>query len=201
MEYEKEFLVEQQYLEKTCSFIKENLTREEADCSDEKDQIISARKEMWENVSFRGGFDNVVEAHQALESIQAQSARYDAAHKRIDHYRQALDCPYFARIDFTENGYESYPAEKIYIGLSNIQDEESYETYVYDWRTPIASLFYRYEPGKVEYQAPSGTIHGTVSLKRQYEIKNSTLNYFLILTSISWTTCCVKHSLTMLPHK
>lgn len=48
MEYEKEFLVEQQYLEKTCSFIKENLTREEADCSDEKDQIISARKEMWE---------------------------------------------------------------------------------------------------------------------------------------------------------
>lgn len=112
MEYEKEFLVEQQYLEKTCSFIKENLTREEADCSDEKDQIISARKEMWENVSFRGGFDNVVEAHQALESIQAQSARYDAAHKRIDHYRQALDCPYFARIDFTENGYESYPAEK-----------------------------------------------------------------------------------------
>lgn len=178
MEYEKEFLVEQQYLEKTCSFIKENLTRDEADCSDEKDQIISARKEMWENVSFRGGFDNVVEAHQALESIQAQSARYDAAHKRIDHYRQALDCPYFARIDFTENGYESYPAEKIYIGLSNIQDEESYETYVYDWRTPIASLFYRYEPGKVEYQAPSGTIHGTVSLKRQYEIKNSTLNYF-----------------------
>ena len=61
---------------------------------------------MWENVSFRGGFDNAVEAHQALESIQAQSGRYDAAHKRIDHYRQALDSPYFARIDFTEQGFE-----------------------------------------------------------------------------------------------
>ena len=102
MEYEKEFIQEQQYLDKTCTFIRENLQREEQACSDEKEQIISARKEMWENVSFRGGFDNAVEAHQALESIQAQSGRYDAAHKRIDHYRQALDSPYFARIDFTE---------------------------------------------------------------------------------------------------
>ncbi len=178
MEYEKEFIQEQQYLDKTCTFIRENLQREEQACSDEKEQIISARKEMWENVSFRGGFDNAVEAHQALESIQAQSGRYDAAHKRIDHYRQALDSPYFARIDFTEQGFESSPAERIYIGLFTVQDEDSYEPYVYDWRTPIASLFYRYETGPVEYQAPSGTIRGTVSLKRQFEIKESTLNYF-----------------------
>ena len=127
MEYEKEFIQEQQYLDKTCTFIRENLQREEQACSDEKEQIISARKEMWENVSFRGGFDNAVEAHQALESIQAQSGRYDAAHKRIDHYRQALDSPYFARIDFTEQGFESSPAERIYIGLFTVQDEESYE--------------------------------------------------------------------------
>lgn len=178
MEYEKEFIQEQQYLDKTCTFIRENLQREEQACSDEKEQIISARKEMWENVSFRGGFDNAVEAHQALESIQAQSGRYDAAHKRIDHYRQALDSPYFARIDFTEQGFESSLAERIYIGLFTVQDEDSYEPYVYDWRTPIASLFYRYETGPVEYQAPSGTIRGTVSLKRQFEIKESTLNYF-----------------------
>ena len=62
MEYEKEFIQEQQYLDKTCTFIRENLQREEQACSDEKEQIISARKEMWENVSFRGGFDNAVEA-------------------------------------------------------------------------------------------------------------------------------------------
>ena len=88
------------------------------------------------------------------------------------------DSPYFARIDFTEQGFESSPAERIYIGLFTVQDEDSYEPYVYDWRTPIASLFYRYETGPVEYQAPSGIIRGTVSLKRQFEIKESTLNYF-----------------------
>ena len=47
MEYEKEFIQEQQYLDKTCTFIRENLQREEQACSDEKEQIISARKEMW----------------------------------------------------------------------------------------------------------------------------------------------------------
>ena len=113
MEYQKEFAAEQQYLDRTLGFIRENLAREEAACSDEKEQIVSARKEMWENVSFRGGFDNAVEAHQVLESIQAQSGRYDAAHKRIDHYRQSLESPYFARVDFTESGYESSPPEKI----------------------------------------------------------------------------------------
>lgn len=178
MEYQKEFVLEQQYLQKTLDFIRENLAREEAICSDEKEQIILARKDMWENVSFRGGFDNAVEAHQVLESIQAQSGRYDAAHKRIDHYRQSLDSPYFARIDFTENGFESSPPEKIYIGLFTVQDEDSYETYVYDWRTPIASLFYRYETGPAQFDAPSGTIRGDISLKRQYEIKDGQLNYF-----------------------
>ena len=103
-----------------------------------------------------------------LESIQAQSGRYDAAHKRIDHYRQSLESPYFARVDFTESGYEFSPPEKIYIGLFTVQDEDSYETYVYDWRTPIASLF----------QAPSGVIKGEVSLKRQFEIQDGKLSYF-----------------------
>ena len=61
MEYQKEFVAEQQYLDRTLGFIRENLAREEAACSDEKEQIVSARKEMWENVSFRGGFDNAVD--------------------------------------------------------------------------------------------------------------------------------------------
>ena len=47
MEYQKEFAAEQQYLDRTLGFIRENLAREEAACSDEKEQIVSARKEMW----------------------------------------------------------------------------------------------------------------------------------------------------------
>lgn len=166
MEYQKEFAAEQQYLDRTLGFIRENLAREEAACSDEKEQIVSARKEMWENVSFRGGFDNAVEAHQVLESIQAQSGRYDAAHKRIDHYRQSLESPYFARVDFTESGYESSPPEKIYIGLFTVQDEDSYETYVYDCATPLQASFTATRPGRPSFRRPPASSKGRFSLKR-----------------------------------
>ena len=74
MDYSKEFAAEQAYLEKTQDFITRSLAQEEAILSEEKDKIIDARKDMWENVSFKGGFNNVVEANQALEAIQVHGA-------------------------------------------------------------------------------------------------------------------------------
>ena len=50
--------------------------------------------------------------------------------------------------------------------------------YVYDWRSPIASVFYRFVMGQVFYYAPGGRITGEVNLKRQYEISNGVLEYF-----------------------
>lgn len=50
--------------------------------------------------------------------------------------------------------------------------------YVYDWRSPIASVFYRFMTGEAFYDAPCGRVTGELNLKRQYEIKNGTLEYF-----------------------
>lgn len=175
MDYSKEFAAEQAYLEKTQDFITRSLSQEEAILSEEKDKIIDARKDMWENVSFKGGFNNVVEANQALEAIQVRAASYDAAHQRAQKYLRARQNPYFARVDFAEG---SWPAEPIYIGLSTLMDEDSYETFVYDWRAPISSIFYQFETGPVHYQAPSGQISGTMTLKRQFDIRDGKLNYF-----------------------
>lgn len=176
MDYNQEFALEKEYLESTQKFISTALEKELESISDEKGRIIDARKNMWENVSFKGGFDNAVEAIQVLEGIQNQAASYNAANERIELYQKALESPYFARIDFTEKGQTI--CDKIYIGLSTLMDEDTYETYVYDWRAPICSIFYQYEVGPVEYKAPSGTIRGEVTLKRQYDITNGTLNYF-----------------------
>lgn len=54
--------------------------------------------------------------------------------------------------------------------------------YIYDWRSPIASVFYRFMLGSASYEAPVGTITDSVERKRQYDIKNSRLNYFLDTT-------------------
>jgi len=87
-----------------------------------------------------------------------------------------ISSPYFGRFDFVEEGL--HENEKIYIGLYNLMDQNTGEVYVYDWRSPISSVFYRYELGEVMYATPIGMSQGKVSLKRQYQIRESKLKYF-----------------------
>jgi DNA helicase-2/ATP-dependent DNA helicase PcrA len=46
---------------------------------------------------------------------------------------------------------------------------------VYDWRSPVASMFYDYEYGKASYTCPAGVINGVLSLKRQFIIEDGEL--------------------------
>jgi DNA helicase II / ATP-dependent DNA helicase PcrA len=50
---------------------------------------------------------------------------------------------------------------------------------VYDWRAPVSSLFYDFETGAAEYRAPSGTIRGDVTLKRQFRIRGGRMELML----------------------
>lgn len=75
--------------------------------------------------------------------------------------------PYFGRIDFKSNN----EIEKVYLGLSSVIDDK-FNIYVYDWRSPIASMYYDYEVGPSSYEAPMGKIDGEIILKRQYRIKD-----------------------------
>ena len=57
-----------------------------------------------------------------------------------------ISSPYFGRFEFIEKGFSE--KEQIYIGLYNLMDRNTGEVYVYDWRAPISSIFYRYELGE-----------------------------------------------------
>lgn len=85
------------------------------------------------------------------------------------------DATYFGRIDFESNK----KTRKIYVGVHNFQDNESNENLVYDWRAPIASLFYDYELGYGEYETETNTIKGTISLKRQFKVRKGEMEYML----------------------
>ena len=87
-----------------------------------------------------------------------------------------IKSPYFARIDFKFDDEDEF--EKIYIGRSSLRKNSYQEMYVYDWRSPIASVFYRFMTGEAFYDAPCGRVTGELNLKRQYEIKNGILEYF-----------------------
>ena len=65
--------------------------------------------------------------------------------------------------------------DKIYIGITHVEDEENEKYLVHDWRAPICSMFYDYELGKASYLAPEGMITGEITNKRQFTIKDGKL--------------------------
>lgn len=93
---------------------------------------------------------------------------------RIERLKKSKDKPYFARIDFKEEGKKN--PEQIYIGKANIMKDT--ENVVVDWRAPVSSLYYDGRLGRVSYEAPIGTIDGELLLKRLFEITNGKLESF-----------------------
>lgn len=177
IEYKDKYFEESQYLEEIIDLLKYKLELETNNLAEQKIDLVAARKEMWENTTHSStDFDKLSDLNQYLSALQAQTFTYTELAKRITKYEKMLESPYFSRIDFTEDGYDD--TEKIYIGLFNLMDEDTHEIKVYDWRAPISSVFYRCEPGPVEYTAPAGVIKGNVSLKRQYKITNGKMEYF-----------------------
>lgn len=173
-EIQKEELM---YLEKTFSIIKAMLEKEKESLNPKLGKVIASRREMWEKSAHSSeDFDGIPEMNQYLNEVNAETRNYTSSEKRINRHERMLKTPYFGRFDFTEDGYDD--VEKIYVGLYNLIDERTDDIYVYDWRAPISSIFYRNELGKGSYKSPVETIYGDVLLKRQYKIEDSKLKYF-----------------------
>jgi DNA helicase II / ATP-dependent DNA helicase PcrA len=84
--------------------------------------------------------------------------------------------PYFGRIDFVTGEYDR---AAIYIGIYTFTDERERTNLIYDWRAPVASMFYDFELGEAWYATPSGKVAGNVALKRQYKISEGKMEFML----------------------
>ena len=60
--------------------------------------------------------------------------------------------------------------EKMYIGPATFFDEDD-NVQVYDWRAPIASLFYEGTLGELQYETPNGFEKAQAFLKRDIVIR------------------------------
>lgn len=122
------------------------------------------------------GFEALVELSQYINPVTDKIIDYEEEEHKILLLEKMIKSPYFARIDFNFDDEDEF--EKIYIGRSSLRKNSYQEMYVYDWRSPIASVFYRFMTGEAFYDAPCGRVTGELNLKRQYEIKNGILEYF-----------------------
>ncbi|MGL4737272.1 MAG: HelD family protein [Cellulosilyticaceae bacterium] len=167
---------EKTYLKNVTDYLKAEISSRFDLLSRQKSDLVNLRKEVWEEFgSVIKDFDTVVDLTQYIKLESTQLIHYEHAFEELIKYRKLLPCPYFGRFDFIESGESE--EEKIYIGYHNLMNDDTYDVLVYDWRTPIADLYYSHELGDATYLSPSGELSGTITRKRQYGIKNSELIY------------------------
>ena len=174
---------EEKRLAQTISLAEEQLKQAKEAADKKKSEIIEAKKDVRENTEHgitslytSDGFEALVELSQYINPVTNKIIDYEEEEHKILMLEKMIKSPYFARIDFKFDDEDEF--EKIYIGRSSLRKNSYQEMYVYDWRSPIASIFYRFMTGEAFYDAPCGRVTGELNLKRQYEIKNGTLEYF-----------------------
>ena len=175
--YSKEEQQEQLYFDKVKNFLNSEIIRL-------KDLIVTykarvkAQGEKFNEDNPNGGMYAGVELTELHYEMESQMQEIENAHYDISFYEKLKNSPYFARVDFTPN--RTGKKQEIYIGLKTLQERETYNTLVCDWRAPIASLFYDdFNSSDAYFNAPAGVMEGKLSLKRQYKFQNGELKGFV----------------------
>lgn len=103
---------------------------------------------------------------QVLEGIREES--------RQNLARMAAE-PYFGRLDYQE--MKASKPEALYIGKRGLEQAESKQLLVIDWRAPVAELYYAFNGGEdaIGYESPDGPVDGHVHLKRNMVIREGEL--------------------------
>lgn len=164
---------------KYLDFVKEALLKkiEELDTklADNEDDIKSMNDYFWENYT---EFDEYgYEMYDNKIALNSRKKEREEYKKEKLRYEKMLYSPYFGRVDFCYEGEDT--PETYYIGIGNLAKGRAMTPYVFDWRAPVSSLFYDYDKGPAEFLAPSGTLVGEITTKKQYKIKNGTIIYIL----------------------
>lgn len=140
-----------------------------------KEQLVGGKRELWDDLVYDTDdwFEASVQLTQQAQELAQHARSYRLAQGRSEQLERLKSSPYFARFDFRESGAAS--VEPIYIGTTSLADDDTHEVIVYDWRSPIAGMYYDYSPGPASYEAPDGVVSGEMTLKRQFVIRGGKL--------------------------
>lgn len=132
-----------------------------------EEDLTEFKKMMWENAT---SFDEG-EMSQVMAATSLEADRYFKKQEYFRKLRGIRKKPYFASIVFKDDEGSIF---NIYMSLTYLKDTDD-NNILYDWRSPICSLFYDYEIGPCSYTAPGGEYHGVLKRKRQYKIEDNKL--------------------------
>ena len=137
-----------------------------------ENEFKESKKYLYEN---RGDMD-AMEVFSNEKSISQIVSSGEFISKQKTKIESLINTPYFARIDFRYDDEDEI--EKIYIGRNAFIDKFG-NMLIYDWRAPVSSMYYDFELGNASYDAPLGKVEGEITLKRQFKITKSKMDYVL----------------------
>lgn len=169
---------EQKRLDSVMETITDEITILEEETSKRKNEVVHIRKHFWDEIkvntdTFDDYLETIIGLRQEAQALSVSQSTHRHASKRLSTLRRMEEVPYFGRIDFME--YGSSAQEQIYIGISTLRDPSGENFLIYDWRAPVSSVYYDYQPGPAKYVTPGGTIQGTLEKKWQYLIRGGVL--------------------------
>lgn len=169
---------EQARLDLVIEKLQARITELEPEVSGLRDQVTGIRRQFWEEVTVNTSTEeDFEETFYSIRQQEALLSERERSHRlRVQQWKnmnRLLPSPYFGRIDFLEDGLNT--TEQVYVGVASFVDTDGMSFLVYDWRSPIASMYYDYSPGRAGYETSDERISGTMKLKRQYQIREGRL--------------------------
>ena len=145
-------------LDRVLAGIENRMRDYDQDVKDQKTYMWEHRREM--------DFIEKIASRQSIEQSELSGQALADQRKRLLKLKKSA---WFGRFDFAEMDASS--SEPYYIGVHHFHDDEAGRTLVYDWRAPVATLFYDFETGPGRYHSPNGPVDGQITLKRQFRIR------------------------------
>lgn len=142
-----------------------------------KDELLHFSKETKQFHQYLVDYKGEIDPHEMFINsrlLEQQQVAETVSGKQLIRLEKQKNNPYFTRVDFVYDGEQT--AEKIYIGSFSFSTKEE-RLLIYDWRAPIASIFYDYDLGKAHFQTPAGTASGDIQRKRQIKFKDGIIDY------------------------
>ena len=160
---EEELKKETHHLELTTKLLREQISALAQDLYDNEEKQQEFKKFVWDT---RAELDPT-EMKTIMSNNDQEIDNLEMKAKYYKKLYQVQNSPYFAKIVFESDEGKN----DIYIGLTYLTKDN--ENIIFDWRAPISSIFYDYESGDSQYEAPGGIIKGYLHNKRQFTIEDS----------------------------
>lgn len=174
MDENNDFLKEKKYLNKVLKRITQLTKEYEEESAVLGKYIKEERSRMWEDFKRAElSAEQMTDLTQITMTEEADVNRLYDFRRRIENMQKMVSSPYFARLDFREEGFNE--KETIYIGYLSLLDGS--DVLICDWRADISSMYYDSPLGKTFYISQDGKFNVDLLLRRQFKISNSKMEY------------------------